>query len=54
MEVRSIDSISGAVTSVVAIFTTIMDFITGSPLLLALVVSGLVLGIIAVIIGIFR
>lgn len=54
MEARSIDSISGAVTSVVTIFESVMGFITGSPLLLALVVSGLVLGIIAVIIGIFR
>lgn len=49
-----LDSVVTAVTSVITIFESVMGFITGSPLILALVVSGLILGIVAVLIGIFR
>lgn len=48
------ESVVTAVTSVISIFESVMGFITGSPLILALVVSGLILGIAGVLIGIFR
>lgn len=48
------EEVATAVTSVITIFQSVMGFITGSPLILALVVSGLVLGIVGVIISIFR